>query len=81
VCRHPGGQRAVDRVGPDQGQSRQCTSRPPENLLGPIPVLHVGRQDGQAPEQAEGVNQKVPLAAGDFFSPRRSLWVRRPRSS
>ena len=81
VGRHPGGERAVDRVGPDHSQSGQRAGRPPEDRLGPVPVLDVSRKDRQTPQQSEGVNQKVPLAAADFFSPRRSPWGRRPRWS
>jgi hypothetical protein len=36
-----------------------------------------GGRDRHCPDQTAGVDQQVPLAAGDFFSPRRSRGRRR----
>src|SRR5947207_8951871 len=81
VLGDPPGERLVPGVGPHPRQPGQAGAAPPDDLLGPVPVLDVGRQDDQPPDQAEGVNEDVPLAAGDLFSPRRTPSARPPRSS
>ena len=55
--------------------SAQTTARrgsrprhPLQQHPGPVPVLDVGRQHGQPPDQAERLSQDVALAAADFFS-------------
>jgi len=83
VALDPGEQGAdpVGRVGPDLRQPGQQAAGPPEHFDGTVPVGRGGRQDRQPPDQPQRVNQQVPLAAADFFSPRRTPWGRRPRSS
>jgi hypothetical protein len=71
----------VRRVGPDLRQPRQQAADPLKDFDSPVPVGRCGRQYSEAPDQAERVNEDMPLAAGDFFSPRRTPWVRRPRWS
>src|SRR5262245_7928110 len=77
---HPIDDGRIRPVGPDHRQPRE-RGQAGEDGPGPVPVLHAGRQDRQPPDQAERVNDDVPLAAGDLFSPRRSPWGRRPRWS
>src|SRR5262249_44890560 len=38
-----------------------------EQGLGRVAVLHVGGEHQHGPDQAEGVDEQVPLAALDFF--------------
>ena len=78
---HPVGQRAVVGIGPDARQPRQPGTDPLEHFDRPIPVRWRCGQDRQPPDQPQRVNQHMPLAAGDFFSPRRIPWGRRLRSS
>ena len=44
-------------------------------------IRHRSRCDHQGPQQAEGINDQVPLAANHLFSPRRSLAARPVPSS
>lgn len=81
VGRDPAGEGPVHGVGPDLGQSRQLAGAALDHHGGRIEVLNVGRQDDQAPDQAEGVNEEMPLATADFFFPRRNPWGRPLRSS
>ena len=71
----------VRLVGEHLGQPGHPAADTPEHLDGPVPVDRGRRQHRQAPDQAERINQQVPLAPGDLFSPRRSPSGRRPRSS
>jgi hypothetical protein len=55
---HPVDQRAaVPAVGPDEPQRRELTPRSPEDELGPVPVLDVGRMDDHGQQQPEAVDQ------------------------
>jgi hypothetical protein len=44
-----------------------------ERLLAAVAVLDRGRGNHQRPEQSQGIDDQMPLAAGDFFFRRRSL--------
>jgi hypothetical protein len=52
-----------------------------ERRLGPLSVLHRRGGNHQRPDQAERIDDHVPFAAVDFFSPRRSLGARLVRWS
>jgi hypothetical protein len=79
---HPVDQRpAVPAVRPDEAQRREVTPCPPEDELGPVPVLDVGRMDDHRQQQPEAVDQQMPLAAEDLFFPRRSRAARRGSTS
>src|SRR6202158_3057755 len=47
-----------------------------ECFFGAFGILHRRGSDHQCPDQAERINHNMPFAAGDFFSPRRSLSAR-----
>lgn len=61
--------RPVRRVSPDLRQARQSLADSLEHLHGSVSVSRRGRQHDQAPDQADGINQHMPLAAGDLFPP------------
>ena len=66
--------RRLRPVRPNHLQAGQQPTHPLQQSLGTVAVLDIRRQDRQAPNQTERVNQHMPLAAADFFSPRRSPW-------
>ena len=62
----------VPAVGPDHPQTREAALGRQQQILGPITVLLARRGDDHGQQQPQHVNQHMPLAAVDFFSPRRT---------
>ena len=63
----PVGHPLVDAVGPDQLQPAESAPDRLEDQLGPLVVLDAGRRDDHRQDQAEGVDEDVPLAAVDLL--------------
>src|ERR1700719_23030 len=59
---------SVAAVGPDDFQTWQTGADFIQDQLGPITILDVGRMNDDGQKQTQGVDQKVPLPAGYFFS-------------
>jgi len=59
----------------DEGE--QATGAAIENQFRAVAVLHVGRMDDDIQEQAERVDEDVPLAARDLLTRIEALWVER----
>jgi hypothetical protein len=68
----------VTGVGKDARDEWKALARPPEKGADTIAVLNVGGKDLDAQEQAERVDENVPLAAGDFLRRIIALRVLRP---
>ena len=64
----PIGDRRVGTIGPDNREAWQASPHGIQERLGRIAVLHVGREDDQGPDQAEGIDEQVALAARAFFA-------------
>jgi hypothetical protein len=78
---NPGGGGLVGRIGPDDPRPFDVAAECFEGQLAAITILHTGRSDDQRPEQSEGVNHHMPLAADDFFFPHRNHVARLARWS
>jgi hypothetical protein len=72
---------AIRGVHPNEFGEFDVSAKLRERRLGPFSVLHRRRRNHQRPDQPERIDDHVPLAAVDFFSPRRSLWARLARWS
>jgi len=72
LAAHP--QRPLDQlprvapVGPDQAQLRVQGARLAHYQLRPIPILNVGRMHDHAQQQADRINQQVPLDPLDLLA-------------
>ena len=55
-------------IGPDNLQARQLVSDLRQQGSGRVAVLHVGGRDEYGPDQAQRVDEQVPLAARAFFA-------------
>jgi hypothetical protein len=67
----------IARVGENALDEWKALARPPEKGADAIAVLNVGGENLDAQQQAERVDENVPLAAGDFL--RRIVTLRVPR--
>ena len=77
----PRNNRSIRGVRPDELGEFNVPVKLRERRLGPFSVLHRRRRNHQSPDQPERIDDHVPLAAADFFSPRRSLSARLARWS
>src|ERR1700682_241041 len=68
-------------VGPEDTRELDMSPEHFESELAAVAVLNVGGRDNQCPDQTECINDEMPFAADDFFSPHRSHAVRLARSS
>jgi hypothetical protein len=59
----------VGRVGPDLRQPGHRLADPLEDLNSPVPIGRSGGQDRQTPDQAQGIDQHVSLAARHLLAP------------
>src|SRR4051794_10913346 len=66
---HPVGDAAVRPVGPHPLQPAEPPADHLEQQLRPVGVVHVGGMHHHSEDQAERIDQDVPLAAGDLLSP------------
>jgi hypothetical protein len=67
----------VSGVGEDAFDERKGSPRRAQYLARAIAILHVGRVDGDAQQEAQRVDQDVALAAGDFLARIKALRVER----
>ena len=67
----------VAGVGKDAFDEREGSPRGAQQLARAIAILHVGRVDGDAQEEAQRIDQDVALAAGDFLPRIKALRVER----
>jgi hypothetical protein len=77
----PGNNGTVRGVHPNQFGELDVPAKLRERRLCPLSVLHRRGRNHQRPDQPERIDDYVPLAAADFFSPRRSLLARLARWS
>src|SRR4029077_4195049 len=68
-------------VGPEDARELDVLPEPIQSQLATVAVLKVGRSDDRGPHQAECVNDEMPFAADDFFSPHRNRGARLVRLS
>jgi|tagenome__1003787_1003787.scaffolds.fasta_scaffold20308577_1 hypothetical protein len=68
----------VTGVGEDPLDEWKALARSPEKGADAVAVLNVGGKDLDAQQQAERVDENVPLAAGDFLGRIVTLRVLRP---
>lgn len=73
-------QRAICLVRPDDLGELDLAAEGFEGQSAAIAVLYASGRNDQCPQQSERVDDHVPFAAGDFFSPRRSHVARLVRS-
>jgi len=65
-------------IGKDALDEREAAARAPvENERGPIAVLNVGRMDDDIQQEAECIDEDVPLAARDLLPRIKALRVER----
>lgn len=64
-------------VGKDALDKGKGSPRGAQQLARAIAILHVGRVDGDAQEEAQRIDQDVALAAGDFLARIKPLRVER----
>lgn len=67
----------VTGVGEDALDKREGSPRGSQDLARTVAVLHVGRMDGDAQQEAQRIDQDVALAAGDFLARIKPLRVER----
>jgi hypothetical protein len=67
----------VAGVGKDALDERKGSPRGAQQVTRTIAVLHVGRVDGDAQQEAQRIDQDVALAAGDFLPRIKALRVER----
>jgi len=66
---HPVGDGCVGAVRPDDAQPRQAPPHLLQQRFGRIAILHVGGEHHQSPDQAQRVDEQVPLAPAYFLGP------------
>src|SRR5438093_9015129 len=64
---HPVGYGRIGAVGPKDAQPRQASPHLLQQGLGRIAILHIGGEHRQSPDQAQRIDEQMPLAASDFF--------------
>ena len=67
----------IASVGKDALDEGKRSARRPQQLARPIPVLDIGGMDDHAQQQAEGVDEDVPLAPRDLLARIKALRVER----
>jgi hypothetical protein len=67
----------ITGVGEDAFDEREGSPRGAQQVSRTVAVLHVGRVDGDAQQEAQRVDQDVALAAGDFLARIKALRVER----
>jgi len=55
-------------IGEDAFDERKRPPRLTQQIAGPVAVLHIGRVDDDAQQQAKRIDEDVPLAARDFLA-------------
>ena len=64
-------------IGEDAFDEGKGSPRRAQHLARAVAVLHVGRVDGDAQQEAQRIDQDVTLAAGDFLARIKALRVER----
>ena len=64
-------------IGKDAFDEREGSPRPAQQIARTVAVLHIGRVDGDAQQQAQRIDQDVALAAGDLLARIEALRVER----
>ena len=67
----------VAGVGEDAFDERKGSPRGAQYLARAVAILHVGRLDGDAQQEAQRIDQDVALATGDFLAGIKALRVER----
>lgn len=67
----------VAGVGKDAFDERKGSPRGAQQVARAVAILHVGRVDGDAQQQAKRIDQDVPLAAGDLLAGVETLRIER----
>ena len=67
----------VSGIGKDALDKREGSPRRAQQVARAIAVLHVGRVDDHAQQEAQRIDQDVALAAGDFLARIKALRVER----
>ena len=67
----------IPGVGKDVFDERKGSPRRAQQVARAIAILHVGRVDGDAQQEAQRIDQDVALAAGDFLARVKPLRVER----
>jgi hypothetical protein len=58
----------IATIGEDDLDEGEQAAGPAQQCVGPIAILHIGRMDYDVQEQAERIDENVPLAARDFLA-------------
>ena len=64
----------IATIGPNQLQARQLVPNFLQHQLGTVTILNVGGMNDHGQKKSQGVDQKVPLPAVDFFSGIITAW-------
>ena len=64
-------------VGEDAFDEREGSPRRAQNLARTVSILHIGRVDDHAQQEAQRIDQDVALAAGDLLARIKALRVER----
>ena len=67
----------VASVGKDTFDERKGSPRRAQQVARAVAILHVGRVDGDAQQEAKRIDEDVPLAAGDLLARIEALRVER----
>ena len=67
----------VAGVGEDAFDEREGSPRHAQNLARAVAILHIGRVDDHAQQEAQRIDQDVTLAAGDLLARIKALRVER----
>jgi len=58
----------VSAISEDALDKRKAASRLAQHRTGTIAILHAGRMHGHTQQQTEGIDEDMPLAAGDLLA-------------
>jgi hypothetical protein len=58
----------ITAISEDALNKREASSCLAQHRAGSIAILHIGRRYSHAQQQTEGINEDMPLAAGDLFA-------------
>ena len=67
----------VPGVGEDAFDEGKGSPRDAQQVARTVAILHAGRVDDDAQQEAQRIDQDVALAAGDFLTRIKALWVER----